>query len=93
MHACRCHNYYHAIFTLYARYMHALCFSYSMLHDASPFPMLFATALVCVQASAPVDFPANRHRSNAMELIARVPVIEVDGHVAMCDGGGGATGA
>lgn len=32
------------------------------------------------------------HRSNAQELIARVPVIEVAGKVAMCDGGGGATG-
>lgn len=32
------------------------------------------------------------HRSNAMELIAKVPVIEVAANVAMCDGGGGATG-
>lgn len=34
----------------------------------------------------------NMHRSNAQELIARVPVIEVAAKVAMCEGGGGATG-
>lgn len=39
-----------------------------------------------------IAYVGNLHRSNAQELIARVPVIEVDGHVAMCDGGGGATG-
>ena len=32
------------------------------------------------------------HRSNAEKLIAKVPVIKVDGHVAVCDGGGGALG-
>jgi hypothetical protein len=35
-----------------------------------------------------IAYPANVHRSNAQELISRVPVIEVDGMVAMCDGGG-----
>ena len=34
----------------------------------------------------------NIHRSNAEELIAMQPVIEVDGHVACCDGGGGSLG-
>jgi NADH dehydrogenase (ubiquinone) Fe-S protein 6 len=34
----------------------------------------------------------NPHRSNAEELVAKVPIIEVAGHVALCDGGGGATG-
>ena len=32
------------------------------------------------------------HRSNAEALINKVPVIEVSGHVAVCDGGGGALG-
>ena len=32
------------------------------------------------------------HRSNAQEKISHVPVIEVDGHVAVCDGGSGALG-
>ncbi len=36
--------------------------------------------------------PHNPHQSNAEELVAKVPVIEVKGHVAMCDGGGGAMG-
>mmetsp|Transcript_10106 Transcript_10106/g.17781 ORF Transcript_10106/g.17781 Transcript_10106/m.17781 type:complete len:124 (-) Transcript_10106:33-404(-) len=34
----------------------------------------------------------NVHRSNAEELIAKVPVIEVDTDVAVCDGGGGSLG-
>ena len=34
----------------------------------------------------------NRHRSSAEELVARVPVVEVAADVALCDGGGGATG-
>lgn len=34
----------------------------------------------------------NIHRSNAEELIARVPVVEVAGNTAMCDGGGGNMG-
>ena len=32
------------------------------------------------------------HRSDAEALINKVPVIEVAGHVAVCDGGGGALG-
>ena len=32
------------------------------------------------------------HRSDAETLINKVPVIEVAGHVAVCDGGGGALG-
>ena len=34
----------------------------------------------------------NYHRSNAEELVAKVPIVFVDANVAMCDGGGGATG-
>mmetsp|Transcript_25950 Transcript_25950/g.79876 ORF Transcript_25950/g.79876 Transcript_25950/m.79876 type:complete len:99 (-) Transcript_25950:257-553(-) len=34
----------------------------------------------------------NPHRSNAEELIAKVPVIKVKGNIAVCDGGGGALG-
>ena len=33
-----------------------------------------------------------KHRSNALELIQKVPPIEVEGDVAVCDGGGGALG-
>ena len=32
------------------------------------------------------------HRSNAEKLVNSVSVIEVDAHVAVCDGGGGALG-
>ena len=34
----------------------------------------------------------NPHRSDAEELIAKVPVIEVKGSLATCNGGGGALG-
>ena len=33
-----------------------------------------------------------KHRSNALELVHQVPVTEVDGDFAICDGGGGALG-
>ncbi len=36
--------------------------------------------------------PHNPHQSNAEELVAKVPVIEVAARVALCDGGGGAMG-
>lgn len=34
----------------------------------------------------------NKHRSDAEEIVSRVRVIEVDGTVALCDGGGGNLG-
>ena len=34
----------------------------------------------------------NPHRSDAEELIAKVPVIKVKGNLATCNGGGGALG-
>lgn len=40
-----------------------------------------------------IAYPVNVHRSNAASLVSAVPPIAVSGsHVAMCDGGGGATG-
>ncbi len=39
---------------------------------------------------SPYEF--GHHRSNAQQLISKVPVIEVDGYGAVCDGGGGALG-
>lgn len=37
-------------------------------------------------------YPGNKHRSNAEELIAQVPVVLVKGNIAVCDGGGGVLG-
>ena len=37
-------------------------------------------------------YALGKHRSNALELLNEMPVIEVDGDVAICDGGGGALG-
>ncbi|KAJ0396346.1 hypothetical protein P43SY_008647 [Pythium insidiosum] len=34
----------------------------------------------------------NRHRSDAEQRIAQVPIVDVEGDVAVCDGGGGALG-
>ncbi|KAL3801756.1 hypothetical protein ACHAWO_013905 [Cyclotella atomus] len=34
----------------------------------------------------------DKHRSNALELVNKVPPIEVEGDMAICDGGGGALG-
>ena len=38
------------------------------------------------------QYKLGKHRSNAMELVHKVPIIEVDGEMAICDGGGGALG-
>jgi hypothetical protein len=35
---------------------------------------------------------SNKQQSDAIFRIARVPVIEVDANIAICNGGGGATG-
>ena len=44
----------------------------------------------------PPFFPSqnveNMHRSNAEQLIDAVPIIDVEGSLAVCDGGGGALG-
>mmetsp|Transcript_18836 Transcript_18836/g.27759 ORF Transcript_18836/g.27759 Transcript_18836/m.27759 type:complete len:145 (-) Transcript_18836:66-500(-) len=37
-------------------------------------------------------YKLGKHRSNALELLEKHPVIEVDGDTAVCDGGGGALG-
>ena len=36
---------------------------------------------------------SNKQMSDAIHRISKVPVIEVDGNVATCNGGGGALGA
>ncbi|KAL9189023.1 hypothetical protein ACHAXT_011513 [Thalassiosira profunda] len=38
------------------------------------------------------EYKLGKHRSNALELIQKVPPIEVEGDMAVCDGGGGALG-
>ena len=37
-------------------------------------------------------YPGGHHRSNAMDLVFKVPPIKVSSNVAVCDGGGGALG-
>jgi NADH dehydrogenase (ubiquinone) Fe-S protein 6 len=38
------------------------------------------------------EYKLGKHRSNALELIEQVPVIEVEGERAICDGGAGPLG-
>ena len=38
------------------------------------------------------QYKLGKHRSNGLELIQKVPPIEVEGDIAVCDGGGGALG-
>jgi NADH dehydrogenase (ubiquinone) Fe-S protein 6 len=38
------------------------------------------------------EFKLGKHRSNALELIEKFPVIEVDKEMAICDGGAGPLG-
>ena len=45
---------------------------------------------VISQTDAP--YAKGKHRSNALELIEKQPVIEVEGDMAVCDGGGGVLG-
>mmetsp|Transcript_12870 Transcript_12870/g.19490 ORF Transcript_12870/g.19490 Transcript_12870/m.19490 type:complete len:136 (+) Transcript_12870:21-428(+) len=40
----------------------------------------------------PSPYSLGKHRSNALELIQKQPVIEVEGDMAVCDGGGGVLG-
>lgn len=53
--------------------------------------MLPAAALAR-PADVPSPLDVNAHRSDAQARIAAVPPIAVPSGVAMCDGGGGATG-
>lgn len=38
------------------------------------------------------QYTLGKHRSNALGLLKEQPVIEVEGDMAVCDGGGGALG-
>jgi len=38
------------------------------------------------------EYQLGKHRSNALSLLQTQPIIEVEGNVAVCDGGGGALG-
>jgi NADH dehydrogenase (ubiquinone) Fe-S protein 6 len=40
----------------------------------------------------PPQYKLGKHRSNAIDLVHKVPPIEVEGEMAVCDGGGGALG-
>eukprot|EP00980_Cylindrotheca_fusiformis_P026138 scaffold15472_cov117-Cylindrotheca_fusiformis.AAC.2 len=44
------------------------------------------------RTEAESEFKLGKHRSNALELVQKFPVIEVEGEMAICDGGGGALG-
>jgi NADH dehydrogenase (ubiquinone) Fe-S protein 6 len=39
-----------------------------------------------------LQYKLGKHRSNALGLVEKQPIIEVEGNMAVCDGGGGALG-
>lgn len=47
---------------------------------------------VYYRTGAESPYKLGKHRSNALELIEKLPVIWVDGERAICDGGGGPLG-
>jgi uncharacterized Zn-finger protein len=57
-------------------------FGFDTLHNG------FVNGVACMY----IQYKLGKHRSNAMELVHKVPIIEVDGNMAICDGGGGALG-
>lgn len=44
------------------------------------------------RTNAESEYKLGKHRSNALELIQKVPIVEVEGERAICDGGGGPLG-
>lgn len=44
------------------------------------------------RTGAESEYKLGKHRSNALELIEKHPIVEVEGEMAICDGGGGALG-
>ena len=63
-------------------------------HDMGRIPPdTFFAVLFCIFCGMVVpQFALGKFRSNALELVHRVPIVEVDGDMAICDGGGGAMG-
>ena len=62
------------------------------MSDAVSFIHVQNVSNLCSLAVFNLQFKLGKHRSNALELIQRQPIIEVDGDIAICDGGGGALG-
>ena len=61
-----------------------------MLNKSDILPILFfATPTIFLSFA---QYKLGKHRSNGLELIQKVPPIEVEGDIAVCDGGGGALG-
>ena len=52
---------------------------------------LVSSTIIC-SSSNTSRYDEGKHRSNAEELVNQVPPIEVEGHIAVCDGGGGILG-
>jgi NADH dehydrogenase (ubiquinone) Fe-S protein 6 len=49
-------------------------------------------SFLCFQFVSQKKYKLGKHRSNALDLVHKMPVIEVEGEMAICDGGGGALG-
>mmetsp|Transcript_16153 Transcript_16153/g.46188 ORF Transcript_16153/g.46188 Transcript_16153/m.46188 type:complete len:128 (-) Transcript_16153:137-520(-) len=44
------------------------------------------------RTNAESEYKLGKHRSNALDLVEKHPIVEVEGERAICDGGGGALG-
>ena len=55
-------------------------------------PLIYIKLYRIIKQLLRKKYKLGKHRSNALELIQKVPPIEVEGDVAVCDGGGGALG-
>jgi NADH dehydrogenase (ubiquinone) Fe-S protein 6 len=53
---------------------------------------VYCTTLKTNLRIRPTQYETGKHRSNALELVEKQPVIEVEGEMAICDGGGGSLG-
>eukprot|EP00521_Asterionellopsis_glacialis_P003084 CAMPEP_0195269506 /NCGR_PEP_ID=MMETSP0706-20130129/13808_1 /TAXON_ID=33640 /ORGANISM="Asterionellopsis glacialis, Strain CCMP134" /LENGTH=113 /DNA_ID=CAMNT_0040324625 /DNA_START=252 /DNA_END=593 /DNA_ORIENTATION=- len=64
----------------------------STMAPGKPEPSLIKSKTENVLSRTPSPFELGKHRSNALDLVNQQPIIEVDGDIAICDGGGGALG-
>lgn len=71
---------------------HALPSLFCAIHTHTRPPTHLSLSPSVHTTTPPPQYTEGAHRSNAEELVAAFPIIEVEGTVALCDGGGGAMG-
>mmetsp|Transcript_36 Transcript_36/g.74 ORF Transcript_36/g.74 Transcript_36/m.74 type:complete len:121 (-) Transcript_36:217-579(-) len=64
----------------------------SVAAQGKPDPSLVKNKTDHVLSREKSEYLLGKHRSNALDLVNKQGIIEVDGDMAICDGGGGALG-